>query len=112
MEMEHLRDLQAHPGWKTLCRLSNKLTEDCQVRLVNADDVDQWREARGFLSGHLRTRQLLEVLVSQAQIGDEKWVQAQVNRMAGRERERVPERARRVMELVAREQGMVEQDQE
>jgi hypothetical protein len=43
--------------------------------LDDAETEADWRFRKGFLKGHWQTRQLLEVLISQASIGDEQWLQ-------------------------------------
>lgn len=43
-----------------------------------AETADDWKYRRGYLAGHLKSRLLLEVMIGQAEIGDEQWVQQQL----------------------------------
>lgn len=56
--------------------------EGCQYQLQQAEGIEEFKYAKGFLDGYLRTRQLLETLISLSETGDEEWVRQQVNSLA------------------------------
>ena len=80
-DLTNLQDLLNTKGWSLLVRLQDHLTADASEWLYRATTANEWREAKGFLDGHLRTRQLLEVMVNLSHDGDEKWVLQQLKEL-------------------------------
>jgi hypothetical protein len=80
-QAKQLRNLTIQPGWQLYSMRLAEVTEQSHQWLLDAETPEEWRYRNGYLQGHLKTRQLLEVLISQSEIGDEEWAQAQLREM-------------------------------
>jgi hypothetical protein len=54
------------------------VTETAYEWLNQSEDEKDFRERKGFLKGHLQTRKLLDVLISQSEIGDKEWLEKEI----------------------------------
>lgn len=88
-QAEQLKALQTTPAWLLYLQRLEEVTEQGHRWLLDAESPDEFRYRKGYLIGHLKTRQVLEVLISQSEIGDEQWAQAQLQKMGHQAREAI-----------------------
>ena len=80
-QAQALREMAALPIWQLYSRRLDDVTEMAHRWVLDAETPDDWRYRRGYLQGHVKTRQILDVLISQSETGDEEWAQAQMAKM-------------------------------
>lgn len=105
--LKRLRNLKASKEWETLSHYLDKLTEDGRDWLDAAENADEWRYRKGFFDGHLKTVKLLTTLISQGEVGDEQWVQAQVAEMLAPIRGLLLQQEQGEVELPARARELI-----
>ena len=81
------RQLEQTPGWQHYLMRLEEVTDQAHQWVLDAETESEFRFRRGFLAGHLKTRQILEVLISQSEIGDREWAQQQMEKLVDQSRQ-------------------------
>ena len=113
-QADRLRALLETEGWGLLERHLSRLSQEVSDYYYQAETAEEFHYRKGYLDGHNRTLNYIEVLIGMAEATDEEYIQGEVGKLLepfrrvtlsrGEEDPEVQERISRVLERAGRAQ--------
>lgn len=79
-QRDRLKELMGTGGWEVLSRQLDQLSLEVSEYLRNAESPEDFRYRKGFLDGHNRTRNLINVLLSLGEESEAEWMSKELER--------------------------------
>ena len=79
-DLRALKQMRQSDGWRLLNGALEDLADQCSEQLMAAQKAEDIVLARKFFEGHTQTKNLLNALIEQGEIGDSEWVQQQLEK--------------------------------